>query len=188
MLHHNLETAKPALLFLTETQISPPADTSYLNYPGYKLEHKFLPRAGVCLFVRGDICCRRLALNQSEESVVWVCVKQGGLSPVYACVYNNRHGVYESNRFFEHIQCATDKVLERNPSAKLLVLGDFNGLAPVGHARYGTTGQQTGMGCENSSHRIRECSFASPQMIPTSVLRLLPMSYCREWIASFHHL
>ncbi|CAG4932905.1 unnamed protein product [Colias eurytheme] len=44
--HHHLETAKPDLLFLTETQIRPPLDTSYLHFPGYKLEHTFIPKAG----------------------------------------------------------------------------------------------------------------------------------------------
>ncbi|CAF4944969.1 unnamed protein product [Pieris macdunnoughi] len=58
--HYHLETAKPALLFLTETQISSPADTSHLSYPGYKLEHSFVPRAGVGVYVREDICSRRL--------------------------------------------------------------------------------------------------------------------------------
>lgn len=58
--HLHLETEKPALLFLTETQISSPADTAYLNYPGYKIEHKFVQRAGVCVYVRDDICVRCL--------------------------------------------------------------------------------------------------------------------------------
>ncbi|XP_045454558.1 uncharacterized protein LOC123663965 [Melitaea cinxia] len=32
--HHHLETEKPHLLFLTETQIGSPADVAYLQYPG----------------------------------------------------------------------------------------------------------------------------------------------------------
>ena len=58
---------------------------------------------------------------------MWACVEQGDLSRVYACVYNNRHGVGETIRFFEHLQRAAYKVLERYPSAELVVLGDFNG-------------------------------------------------------------
>ncbi|XP_045449132.1 uncharacterized protein LOC123657655 [Melitaea cinxia] len=50
--HHHLETEKPQLLFLTETQIRCPADTAYLSYPGYSLEHRFIPRAG--LVILGD--------------------------------------------------------------------------------------------------------------------------------------
>lgn len=47
--HHHLETARPALLFLTETQIHHPADTSYLHYSGYQLEENFQAKAGVCV-------------------------------------------------------------------------------------------------------------------------------------------
>ena len=43
--HHHLETARPALLFLTETQIARPSDTAYLQYPGYKIEHNVMPHA-----------------------------------------------------------------------------------------------------------------------------------------------
>ncbi|RVE42155.1 hypothetical protein evm_013195 [Chilo suppressalis] len=43
-----------------KTQILPPADTGFLNHPGYVLEESFKAKAGVCLYVRADVCCRRL--------------------------------------------------------------------------------------------------------------------------------
>ncbi|KAJ8722460.1 hypothetical protein PYW07_003640 [Mythimna separata] len=73
--HHHLETDKPHLLFLTETQIRCPSDAAYLNYPGYSLEHHFQQRAGVCVYVRNDICCQRLRhLEDPDFSTLWLLV------------------------------------------------------------------------------------------------------------------
>ena len=61
-IHRHLETARPALLFLTESQSARPSDTAYhLQYPDYKIEHNFIPHAGVAVFVREDLSFRRLA-------------------------------------------------------------------------------------------------------------------------------
>ncbi|XP_045446691.1 uncharacterized protein LOC123654874 [Melitaea cinxia] len=85
--HHHLETEKPQLLFLTETQIRCPADTAYLSYPGYSLEHRFIPRAGVCVYVRDDICIKRLKhLETSSYSILWVLVDTGQEKILYACL------------------------------------------------------------------------------------------------------
>ncbi|KAJ8719149.1 hypothetical protein PYW07_016705 [Mythimna separata] len=76
--HHHLETDKPHLLFLTETQIRCPSDVAYLNYPGYSMEHHFLQRAGVCVYVRNDICCQRLRhLEDPSFSTLWLLVDTG---------------------------------------------------------------------------------------------------------------
>ncbi|KAJ8705145.1 hypothetical protein PYW07_010972 [Mythimna separata] len=77
--HHHLETDKPHLLFLTETQIRCPSDAAYLNYPGYSLEHHFRQRAGVCVYVRNDICCQRLRhLEDPDFSTLWLLVDTVG--------------------------------------------------------------------------------------------------------------
>ncbi|XP_013143050.1 PREDICTED: uncharacterized protein LOC106106938 [Papilio polytes] len=125
--HHHLETAKPALLFLTETQISSPADTSFLHYPGYKLEYCFLPRAGVCVYIRGDICSRRLAhLEGRDLSVLWLRVDSDDHPRVYACLYRSHGGNTDTDQLMELVQMGTESVLEQIPSAEVVVLGDFN--------------------------------------------------------------
>ncbi|XP_045500068.1 uncharacterized protein LOC123697570 [Colias croceus] len=125
--HYHLETAKPALLFLTETQISTPADVSYLTYPGFKLEHTFAPRAGVCAYVREDICCRRLGTLEGEDlSIIWLHIDCGDHPRVYACLYRSHSGNTGTDRLFEHIQEMIDTLLVQFPSAELVVLGDFN--------------------------------------------------------------
>ncbi|XP_013161244.1 PREDICTED: uncharacterized protein LOC106113067, partial [Papilio xuthus] len=125
--HYHLETTKPALLFLTETQISSPADTSFLHYPGYKLEHRFLPRAGVCVYVREDICSRRLDhLEGRDLSVLWLRVDSDDHPRVYACLYRSHGGNTDTDQLMELVQMGTDSVFEQIPSAEVVVLGDFN--------------------------------------------------------------
>ncbi|KAJ0180875.1 hypothetical protein K1T71_002960 [Dendrolimus kikuchii] len=125
--HHHLETVKPALLFLTETQISPPDDTSYLEYPGYSLEHAFVSKAGVCMYVRSDICCRRLgSLEDRDLSILWTRVDCSGHTRFCACLYRSHSGDSEADRLFGHVQETTDSLLQQHPSAEVLVLGDFN--------------------------------------------------------------
>lgn len=125
--HYHLETAKPALLFLTETQISSPADTSYLSYPGYSLEHAFIPKAGVCVYVRDDISSRRLCnLEGRDLSILWLRVDGDDHPRVYACLYRSHSGDAETDHLLDHVQMATDLVLQQIPSAEIVILGDFN--------------------------------------------------------------
>ena len=125
--HHHLETAKPAMLFLTETQILRPTDQSYLHYPGYVLEESFKAKAGVCLFVRSDVCCRRLRLMEDPSfSVLWVHVDLGFSSKIYVCLYRSHQGDQETTRLFEYLSRVTDEAQEQFPSAEMVFLGDFN--------------------------------------------------------------
>ncbi|KAJ8736918.1 hypothetical protein PYW07_000189 [Mythimna separata] len=125
--HHHLETDMPHLLFLTETQIRCPPDAAYLNYPGYSLEHHFLQRAGVCVYVRNDICCQRLRhLEDPSLSTLWLLVDTGMDKIVYACVYRSHSGDQETTRLFDHLSEAADMALHRHPDAQFVALGDFN--------------------------------------------------------------
>lgn len=125
--HQHLETAHPGLLFLTETQIRRPADTSYLHYPGYTLEESFQAKAGVCLFVRSDVCCRRLrCLEDPSFSILWVLVTMDAKSRLYGCLYRSHNGDSETTRLFNHLSKVTDIAQERYPQAELVILGDFN--------------------------------------------------------------
>ncbi|XP_028164850.1 uncharacterized protein LOC114355981 [Ostrinia furnacalis] len=127
LIHHHLETEKPQLLFLTETQIKCPADAAYLFYPGYTLEHKFQARAGVCIYARDDICIKRLkCLEVPGFSVIWVLVDTGLEKLLYACVYRSHSGDHETTRLFDYLSQSADKALARYPSAQLVILGDFN--------------------------------------------------------------
>ncbi|KAJ8722881.1 hypothetical protein PYW07_004061 [Mythimna separata] len=125
--HHHLETEKPALLFLSETQIRCPSDVSYLLYPGFTLEHNFKPRAGVCMCARDDICYRRLRnLEDSRFSTLWALVDTGLDKIIYACVYRSHSGDQETTGLTQHLSEAAEAAQQRYPSAQLVLLGDFN--------------------------------------------------------------
>ncbi|XP_063530785.1 uncharacterized protein LOC134741818 [Cydia strobilella] len=125
--HHHLETDKPHLLCLTETQIRCPADAAYLHYPGYTLEHTFKPRAGVCIYARDNICCRRLRnLEASNFSTLWLLVDLGVQQIVYALIYRSHSGDLETTRLFQHLTEAAEVAQQRYPRAQLVFLGDFN--------------------------------------------------------------
>ncbi|KAJ0171262.1 hypothetical protein K1T71_012812 [Dendrolimus kikuchii] len=125
--HHHLETEKPALLFLSETQIGPPSDVAYLSYPGFTLEHNFKPRAGVCLYARDDICYRRLRnLEDPRFSVIWVMIDTGIEKIIYACIYRSHKGDQETTRLTEYLCEAADAGQQKYPAAQLVLLGDFN--------------------------------------------------------------
>lgn len=125
--HHHLETEKPHLFFLTETQITTPSDVAYLNYPGYSLEHKFKKRAGVCVYVRDDICCRRLrCFEKPGFSTLWILVDTGVEKLLYVGVYRSHSGDQEATRLFNYLIESTDVAQQRYPTAKLIFLGDFN--------------------------------------------------------------
>jgi hypothetical protein len=125
--HHHLETDKPHMLCLTETQIRCPTDAAYLHYPGYTLEHAFIPRAGVCVYARDDICCRRLRnLEAPGFSILWLLVELSVQQIVYALIYRSHSGDQETTRLFEHLSEAAEVVQQRYPRAQLVFLGDFN--------------------------------------------------------------
>lgn len=126
--HYHLETEKPHLLFLTETQIRCPPDVSYLSYPGYTLEHNFKPHAGVCVYTRDDICVRRLRkFEDSNFSVLWVLVDTGIEKILYACVYRSHSGNPETTGLIEYLSEVADAAQQEYPMAQLVLLGDFNG-------------------------------------------------------------
>ncbi|CAK1584631.1 unnamed protein product [Parnassius mnemosyne] len=125
--HYYLETAKPALLFLTEARVSSAADTSYLSYPGYKLEHSFVPRAGFCVYVREDICFGRPgSLEGTDLSYLWLHVVSDDHPRVYGCLYRSHSSNADTDRLIDHVQMAADSVLRQVSSAEIVILGDFN--------------------------------------------------------------
>lgn len=53
-----------------------------------KLEHSFMPRAGVCTYVREDICSQRLSsLEGKDLSILWLRIDNHEHLHIYACLY-----------------------------------------------------------------------------------------------------
>ncbi|RVE46800.1 hypothetical protein evm_008584 [Chilo suppressalis] len=108
-------------------QILPPADTGYLKYPGYALEESFKAKAGVCLYVRADVCCRRLScLEDPSFSMLAVHVDSGPLARVYSSLYRSHTGDADTTRLFDHLSRAADDAQAQFPNAELVFLGALN--------------------------------------------------------------
>ena len=89
-----------------------PSDTAYLQYPGYKIEHNFMPHAGVAVFVREDLSFRRLANFEDRDlSSIWLRIDSDDRARVYAYLYRSHSGNAETDRLMEHIQLAIDDML-----------------------------------------------------------------------------
>ena len=66
--HHHLFSAKPHVLFLTETQISNQLETTYLLCSGYHLYDSFHFKAGVCAHVNSDFPASRIQRLERSSS------------------------------------------------------------------------------------------------------------------------
>lgn len=79
------------------------------------------------MYVRDDISSQRLGyLEERDLSILWLRVDCDDHPRVYACLYRSHSGNAETDRLIEHVQMASDSVLQRIPSAEIVILGDFN--------------------------------------------------------------
>ena len=85
-----------------------------------------MPRAGVCVYARDDMCIRRLQnLETSRFSVLRLLVLTGQEQILYASVYRSHSGDLETTRLWDHLSQAADECRVRYPSAQLVILEDF---------------------------------------------------------------
>ncbi|CAG4971803.1 unnamed protein product [Colias eurytheme] len=101
--------------------------TAYLNYPGFVLEHKFKPKAGVCAYIRDNICYQRLRNFENPDfSVLWLLVDFGADQIVYGNIYRSHTGDWGTTQLFQYLSEAADSIQQIYPSSQLVLLGDFN--------------------------------------------------------------
>ncbi|MPC84017.1 hypothetical protein E2C01_078741 [Portunus trituberculatus] len=68
-----LSSAKPHLLFLTESQLCEATDSSPYSVPSYFLHPHFRSKAGCCFYVHNDLTCSLAhALESFEFSTIWL--------------------------------------------------------------------------------------------------------------------
>lgn len=79
------------------------------------------------MYARDDICLKRLKnLEVPDFSVLWLQVDTGVDKTVYACVYRSHSGDQETTRLFRYLEESAEGAQQRYPTAKLVILGDFN--------------------------------------------------------------
>src|SRR5579872_178645 len=124
--HHHLQSIKPYMLFLTETQISAKSSTKHLLFPGYELITSFRLRGGVCVYIRDNISCTRLPnLEAGMSDVIWLKLNLKLSTKLVCCVYrspsNNSY-----NELFDIFSDKTSDLISQYPLAEVIFLGDFN--------------------------------------------------------------
>ena len=87
--HYHLETARPALLFLTETQIVRLSNIANLQYLSSKLEHNCMPHARVDVSVSEDLSFRHLEFRMSGPVNYLMIDALAVLTRVLAPVFKN---------------------------------------------------------------------------------------------------
>ena len=88
--HHFLQSNKPHILFLTETQISGKTSTNHLLLPGYELISSFRLRGGVCAYVRNNLSCTRIPdLETGRKDILWLKLSFRAATKFICCVYRS---------------------------------------------------------------------------------------------------
>merc|ERR1712035_47587 len=87
---HHLSSAKPHLLFLTETQVSVATDSRPFSVPSYFLYTHFRTKAGCCVYVRNDITycsCRSFNTFPFPSSLLILTCLLYYYSSLFLCVF-----------------------------------------------------------------------------------------------------
>ena len=123
---YHLSSAKPHLLFLTETQVSEATDSSPYSVSSYYLYPHFRFKAGCCVYVRNDITCSRAHfLESSEFSTIWLRL-QCHFSTKFICAVYLSPNSSDYVKFFRYLMSKVEHITSRFPSAEISILGDFN--------------------------------------------------------------
>ena len=115
-------------LFLTETQIRPPRNITYLNFPGYIFFNNFRAKAGVCAFIRSDVKVSAISdLNCDDSSfqTLFLHLHVGQHSSSVGVVYRSPNSSADVE-FFRHLNEACEHLLSKYPSSEIMLLGNFN--------------------------------------------------------------
>ena len=124
--HHHLESQKPLFLFLSETQISIPLDSTHLQFPNYELHASFRFKGGTCAYVRSDVVCSRVsALESSAFDVLWLKANISG-TPIFFCSVYRSPNDDDPVSFFSYLSTKMDFISTTFPTSQVVLVGDFN--------------------------------------------------------------
>ena len=124
--HHYLQSQKPDILFLTETQISAKTSTNHLLCPGYELLTSFRLHGGVCAYVRNNLSCTRLPdLESGKRDIMWLKLINKSSTKFFCCIYRSPSDS-SYNELFDFLSAKIDFIISQFPTAEVTILGDFN--------------------------------------------------------------
>lgn len=124
--HQHLENAQPHVLALTETQINPSTNTTYLRFNGYELHTRFRFKGGLCVFARSDVACQREdAMEDDAFDIAWFKINMFGRIIFLCCLYRSPND-NQPLRLFQYLGDKVDWIEAQHPTAEIILLGDFN--------------------------------------------------------------
>lgn len=124
--HQHLQSIKPHILALSETQISPKSDSTYLLCPGYELHSKFRFKGGVCVYIRADVACQREeSLEIEEVDAMWLRTIVHNKTRFICALYRSPNSERPS-QLFQYLSDKVDWIQVNYPSSEIVILGDFN--------------------------------------------------------------
>ncbi len=127
-IHQFLQHSSPDCLFLSETQIKEPLDSTHLKFPGYTLYSIFQAKGGICAYIKSNlVSCQMPKLNiiQSRFQSSWIQIKLHNNLKFICFLYRSPN---DSN-FTENFSLLSNQIedlLKNYPLSEIIVLGDFN--------------------------------------------------------------
>lgn len=124
--HQHLQSERPHILALTETQIHPSSNQTHLPCPGYELFTKFSFKRGTCLFARADLACQREeSLERPDFDTLWVKIITPQLTKFLCCLYLSPNDS-RYKELFDYLADTFDHLQTSYPNSEVIFLGDFN--------------------------------------------------------------
>ena len=123
---HHLSSAKPDLLFLTETQVSETTSSNPFSVSSYYLYPNFKAKSGCCVYVHSNLTCSRVPdLDSSEFSTIWLRLSCHSLTKYFCAVYLSPNST-DYPKFFDYLTSKVEHILSISPFSEITILGDFN--------------------------------------------------------------
>ncbi|KAG5884922.1 hypothetical protein JTB14_034120 [Gonioctena quinquepunctata] len=124
--HHHLQTKKPDILALIETQVNSSTNKVHMLCPGYELHSRFRFKGGVCLYAKANLSCQREeSLEPKDFDVMWFKLSDTKLTKFLCCLYLSPNEP-SYNDLFEFLSLKLDYIQENHPTAETIIMGDFN--------------------------------------------------------------
>ena len=127
---------KTDVICITESWLSQLIPDSAVSLPGFLLlrnDRENQPGGGVCVYIKENIPCKRLAkMEQEEVESLWVQLRPHSLPRnisiiILGVVYHSTaNGEAENATLRDHIQRNMDMYLSKHPNAMVILTGDFN--------------------------------------------------------------
>ena len=123
---HHLAVSSPALLLLSETQLSSSALPDLYSVTNYNLFSRFRFKGGVCAYCNTSIPVARLMdLESSVFDAIWLKISLSTIT-IYLCFLYFSPNASNYEELFNYLTTCHESLLSSHPNAEIIYCGDFN--------------------------------------------------------------